>query len=301
MEWLTSADVWVAFTTLLLLEIVLGIDNIVFISILAGRLPHHQQHRARTIGLALALITRVLLLLSLSWVVGLTAPLFAVGGHEISGRDLILIVGGLFLLVKSTYEIHHRLEGDDDLPRAGRAAASFAGVLVQIVVLDMVFSLDSVITAVGMVDRLSVMIAAVMIAIGIMMVLARTIGEFIDRHPTVKMLALAFLLLIGGSLIADGFDVHIPKGYVYGPIAFSIFVESLNLLAMRRLRQAPAPPELPEPPDRHGREQAGSAGEREIGGSVAVPVGQGQPVGWSAGTSGSDGWHGRARNSRPSG
>ena len=228
-----GADILIAFATLLLLELVLGIDNVVFISILAGRLPEHQQRRARLVGLGLALITRVLLLLSLSWVIGLTEPLFKAAGHELSGRDLILIAGGLFLLAKSTWEIHHRLD-DAGSSGTGRTAASFAGVLVQIVLLDVVFSLDSVITAVGMVDELWVMIAAVMIAIGIMMVLAGTISAFVDRHPTVKMLALSFLLLIGGSLIADGFDYHVPKGYVYGPIAFSVLVECLNLLAAKR-------------------------------------------------------------------
>jgi predicted tellurium resistance membrane protein TerC len=234
MDWLMSPDIWIAFGTLLLLEIVLGVDNVVFISILAGRLPAGQRPRARVVGLSLALVTRVLLLLSLSWVVGLTAPLFAVAGHEISGRDLILLLGGLFLVVKSTYEIHHRVEGHDEGPRTGRSAPSFAGVLAQIVALDVVFSLDSVITAVGMVDQVWIMIAAVMISIGLMMVLAGRISAFIDRHPTVKMLALSFLLLIGGSLIADGFDFHIPKGYVYGPIAFSLFVEGLNLWARSR-------------------------------------------------------------------
>jgi predicted tellurium resistance membrane protein TerC len=243
MDWLTSPDIWLAFGTLLLLEIVLGVDNIVFISILAGRLPEHQRGRARITGLALALITRILLLLSLSWVIGLTQPLFAVAGHEISGRDIILIAGGLFLLVKSTIEIHARLEGHAESHGSGGRAASLRGVLIQIMLLDVVFSLDSIITAVGMVDQLSVMIAAVLAAVAIMMVLARPISEFVERHPTIKMLALAFLLLIGGSLIADGFDFHIPKGYIYGPIAFSLFVEGLNLWAASRQRrtvEAPA-------------------------------------------------------------
>jgi predicted tellurium resistance membrane protein TerC len=236
METLLSADVWIAFATLLLLEIVLGVDNIIFISILAGRLPAHQQARARVIGLGLALITRILLLFSLSWVIGLTAPLFGVFGHEISGRDIILIAGGLFLVVKATREIHGRVEGESE-HHAGAAVASFAGVLVQIMLLDVVFSLDSVITAVGMVDELAIMVAAVLVAVAIMMALAGTISDFVNRHPTVKMLALAFLVLIGGSLIADGFDFHIPKGYVYGPIAFSVLVEGLNLLAARRRRR----------------------------------------------------------------
>lgn len=243
MELLSNPELWIAFGSLLLLEIVLGIDNVVFISILAGKLPEHQQRRARTIGLLLALATRILLLFSLSWLIGLTAPLFTVLGQDISGRDLILILGGLFLLGKSTYEIHDRLEGSDGHgPGAGQA--SFAAVLGQIVVLDVVFSLDSVITAVGMVDELFIMIAAVMIAIGIMLVSAEVISDFVNRHPTVKMLALAFLLLIGASLVAEGLDAGLPKGYVYGPIAFAILVEVLNLryqavVARRRRARQP--------------------------------------------------------------
>ncbi|WP_158845474.1 TerC family protein [Saccharothrix deserti] len=227
MEWMLSPELWIAFGTLLLLEIVLGIDNVIFISILAGRLPEHEQKRARVIGLALALVTRLLLLASLSWVIGLTAPLFTAFGEEISGRDLILLLGGLFLLGKATYEIHEQLEGAEH--RTDRKVASFASVVAQILVLDVVFSLDSVITAVGMVDELGVMVAAVLVAMVIMLLSAGPISEFVNRHPTVKMLALSFLLLIGGSLVAEGFDHHIPKGYVYGPIAFSIFVEFLNL------------------------------------------------------------------------
>ncbi|PPK63137.1 TerC family protein [Actinokineospora auranticolor] len=237
MDWMLSPELWVAFGTLLVLEIVLGIDNIVFISILAGRLPVEQQQRARIIGLSLALITRLLLLASLSWVIGLTAPLFSLFGQEISGRDLILVLGGLFLLGKATYEIHEQLEGAEHT--TNRKAVSFAGVIVQILILDVVFSLDSVITAVGMVDELGIMIAAVVVAMVIMLVSARAISKFVNRHPTVKMLALAFLLLIGGSLIAEGFDQHIPKGYVYGPIAFSIFVEFLNLRARAKRAKAP--------------------------------------------------------------
>ncbi|MFP5334787.1 MAG: TerC family protein [Actinomycetes bacterium] len=233
MELLSSPDIWIAFGTLLLLEIVLGIDNVVFISILADKLPPHQRKRARTVGLLLALGMRLLLLASLSWIIGLTAPLFEAFGQEFSGRDLILILGGAFLLVKATYEIHERLEGDD-VHAAGTAAATFGGVLVQIVLLDIVFSLDSVITAVGMVDELVVMVAAVVIAMVVMLASVGAISDFVSRHPTVKMLALSFLLLIGGSLIAEGFDQHIPKGYVYGPIAFSIFVEFLNLRARAR-------------------------------------------------------------------
>ncbi|WJK39391.1 TerC family protein [Solwaraspora sp. WMMA2056] len=240
MELLTSPELWIAFATLLLLEIVLGIDNIVFISILAGRLPEHQQARARTIGISLALITRLLLLASLSWVIGLTAPLFTVVGQEISGRDLILLLGGLFLLVKATYEIHEHLEGADH--SGGRKTASFAGVIVQILILDVVFSLDSVITAVGMVNELTIMVAAVIIAMIIMLVSAGTVSAFVNRHPTVKMLALSFLLLIGGSLIAEGLGQHIPKGYVYGPIAFSIFVEFLNLRLRSRQSKGGAAP-----------------------------------------------------------
>jgi predicted tellurium resistance membrane protein TerC len=236
-DWLTSPELWIAFSTLLLLEIVLGIDNVVFISILAGRLPLEQQQRARVLGLSLALVTRLLLLASLSWVIGLTAPLFGVFGQEISGRDLILLLGGLFLLGKATYEIHEQLEGAEH--SADRKSASFAGVIVQILLLDIVFSLDSVITAVGMVEELGIMIAAVVVAMVVMLVSARPISEFVNRHPTVKMLALSFLLLIGGSLIAEGFDQHIPKGYVYGPIAFSIFVEFLNLRARARREKKP--------------------------------------------------------------
>jgi predicted tellurium resistance membrane protein TerC len=231
-ELLLQPELWVAFATLLLLEVVLGIDNIVFISILAGRLPEHQQARARTIGLSLALITRLLLLASLSWVIGLTAPLFTVFGQEISGRDLILLLGGAFLLAKATYEIHENLEGHAG--SESRKTATFASVIIQILILDIVFSLDSVITAVGMVDQLFIMVAAVVVAMAIMLVSAGAISNFVNRHPTVKMLALSFLLLIGGSLIAEGLDQHIPKGYVYGPIAFSVFVEFLNLRARAR-------------------------------------------------------------------
>ena len=231
MELLASPELWIAFATLLLLEVVLGIDNVVFISILAGRLPQHQQARARTIGLSLALVTRLILLASLSWVIGLTAPLFTVLGQEISGRDLILLLGGLFLLGKATYEIHEHLEGEEHA-KSGKAV-SFGAVIVQILVLDVVFSLDSVITAVGMVDELLVMVAAVIVAMVIMLVSAGAISAFVNKHPTVKMLALSFLVLIGASLIAEGFDQHIPKGYVYGPIAFSVLVEFLNLRARR--------------------------------------------------------------------
>src|ERR671916_209115 len=230
MELLLNPEVWVAFLTLLALEIVLGIDNIVFISILVDKLPEQRQALARRLGLGMALVMRILLLLSLSWVIGLTAPLFTVFGQEISGRDVILILGGLFLLGKSTFEIHENLEGEEGHSSA-KVGASFGSVLIQIVILDVVFSLDSVITAVGMVDEVPVMIAAVMIAVGIMMVSAGAISGFVNRHPTVKMLALSFLLLIGVSLLAEGFDQHIPKGYIYFAMAFSVFVEMLNLAA----------------------------------------------------------------------
>ena len=242
MSWLT-AETLIALATLTFLEIVLGVDNIIFISILSGKLPPAQQPAARRIGLLLAMGTRVLLLFSLAWVVRLTAPLFALWTHEISGRDLILIVGGLFLLGKSTHEIHARLEGEEGHGSA-RAAASFASVLIQIALLDIVFSLDSVITAVGMVDQVSVMVVAVVISVLIMMVAAEPISTFVHRHPTVKMLALCFLLLIGMSLLLEGFDHHIPKGYIYFAMGFSVFVEMINL----RVRSG-TPLQLKEPYD----------------------------------------------------
>jgi len=219
----------IALITLTVLEIVLGIDNIVFISIMAGKLPEKEQGKARTLGLGFALITRILLLLSLSWVVRLTAPIFTILNQDISGRDLILIIGGLFLLAKSTHEIHERLEGVEGGQPVRKVAASLAGVVVQIGLLDIIFSLDSVITAVGMARQLWVMILAVIIAIGVMMLAAGSIGAFVERHPTVKILALSFLLLIGMSLVAEGMEVHIPKGYIYFAMAFSVFVEMLNL------------------------------------------------------------------------
>ncbi|HYM82082.1 MAG TPA: TerC family protein [Candidatus Limnocylindria bacterium] len=228
MEWFLQPQIWIALATLTLLEIVLGIDNIVFIAILAGRLPTHQQERARRIGLMLAMLMRIGLLLSLVWMIRLTAPLFTVFHHPISGRDLILIFGGLFLIFKSTREIHDKLEGEEESPEV-RAKASFAGVIVQILLLDIVFSLDSVITAIGMVEQIPVMIAAIVLAIGFMLLFSGTISGFVDRHPTIKMLALSFLLLIGLALIAEGFGHHIPKGYIYFAMAFSVFVEMLNL------------------------------------------------------------------------
>jgi predicted tellurium resistance membrane protein TerC len=228
MEWLANPEMWIALATLTALEIVLGVDNVVFISILAGKLPPEDRGRARTIGLSLALVMRIALLFSLSWIIKLTAPLFVVLGEAISGRDLILIVGGLFLLAKSTHEIHDKLEGEEGHTSA-KVSATFASVIAQILILDAVFSLDSVITAVGMVDELAVMIAAVVIAIAFMLVFAGRISAFVERHQTVKMLALSFLLLIGMSLVAEGLDRHIPKGYIYFAMAFSIFVEMLNL------------------------------------------------------------------------
>ncbi|OFW13288.1 MAG: hypothetical protein A3H29_11725 [Acidobacteria bacterium RIFCSPLOWO2_02_FULL_67_21] len=242
MDWMTTAEGWIALLTLTVLEIVLGIDNIVFISILAGKLRREVRARARRIGLMLAMVMRVALLLSITWVMRLTAPLFAAMGQEISGRDLILIVGGLFLLAKSTHEIHDKLEGEEGHASA-RVAASFGAVIVQIMLLDIVFSLDSVITAVGMAEDVAVMIVAVVVAVGVMLVSATAISEFVERHPTVKMLALSFLLLIGVSLVAEGLDQHIPKGYIYFAMGFSIFVEMINL----RVRARTAPIHLRQP------------------------------------------------------
>ncbi|MDQ3207345.1 MAG: TerC family protein [Gemmatimonadota bacterium] len=228
MDWITSPEAWIALLTLTVLEIVLGIDNVVFISILAGKLPPDQQTKARRLGLGLAMFMRIALLFSITLIIKLTAPLFTVLGEEISGRDLVLIVGGLFLLTKSTREIHEQLEGDEG-ETSVKARPSLASTLIQIMLLDIVFSLDSVITAVGMAEDLGVMVAAVVIAVGFMMIFATPVSDFVDRHPTVKMLALSFLLLIGLALIADGLNQHIPKGYIYFAMAFSVGVEILNL------------------------------------------------------------------------
>ncbi|MBB5038428.1 putative tellurium resistance membrane protein TerC [Prosthecobacter dejongeii] len=230
MSWVSSPEAWIALATLTVMEIVLGIDNIVFISILVDKLPVAERARARFLGLAFAMVTRILLLLSITWVMQLKNPLFAVFSHQISGKDLILILGGLFLLWKSTKEIHHKIEGaHEEAHTASKGRAALSSILIQIAILDIVFSLDSVITAVGMVDDIMVMVIAVMIAVGFMMVFAGTVSDFISRHPTVKVLALSFLLLIGTTLIAEGFHVHFQKGYVYFAMAFSIMVEFLNI------------------------------------------------------------------------
>jgi predicted tellurium resistance membrane protein TerC len=228
MAWLANPEVWIALATLTTLEIVLGVDNVIFISILAGKLPRASQARARQMGLIGAMFTRILLLLSLSFVVGLTRPLFTVLGREFAGRDVILFGGGLFLLAKATWEIHENLEGGG-AQAAGKVAASFGGAILQIMLLDIVFSLDSVITAVGMARHIGVMVAAVVLAVVVMMFASRPIAVFVDRHPTVKMLALSFLLLIGFSLVAEAFDQHVPKGYIYFAMGFSVFVEMINL------------------------------------------------------------------------
>jgi predicted tellurium resistance membrane protein TerC len=237
LDWLTDPNTWIVLVTLTALEIVLGIDNIIFISILSGKLPELKQKKARLLGLGLAMLMRIGLLFSITWVMSLTKPLFQTFEKEISGRDLILILGGLFLLVKSTHEIHAKLEGDEDyLSSAGRA--SFVSVIIQILLLDIVFSLDSVITAVGMSNQIGIMITAVMIAVGFMMVFSGAISNFVHRHPTIKMLALSFLILIGVTLIAEGFHQHIPRGYIYFAMAFSVFVEMLNL-RIRAPKKAP--------------------------------------------------------------
>lgn len=238
MEWIWNPEIWAALVTLTVLEIVLGIDNIIFISILAGKLPPDQRRKARLIGLGLAMFIRLGLLFSLVWMMRLTAPLFSLMGQEISGRDLILIGGGLFLLAKATFEIHEGLEGQESsLP--SRTAAGFKGVITQILLMDIIFSLDSIITAIGMTDQLGVMSTAVIIAVVFMMFFSGTVSEFIDRHPTLKMLALSFLLLIGVALIGDGLEMHIPKGYLYFAMAFSFMVEMLNLRTRGRAKPFP--------------------------------------------------------------
>jgi predicted tellurium resistance membrane protein TerC len=235
-ELLADPQAWIAFLTLTALELVLGIDNIIFISILVDRLPAARREFTRRIGLALAMLMRIGLLLTLTWMVGLTAPLFAVLGEQISGRDLILIAGGVFLLWKATGEIHALMEGEDEADH--RVASTFAGILVQIAIIDLVFSLDSIITAVGMVDEIEVMVAAVVAAVLLMMAFAGPIGRFVSRHPTVKMLALSFLIMVGMALVADGLDFHVPKGYIYFAMAFSVGVEMLNLRMRSKMRPA---------------------------------------------------------------
>jgi predicted tellurium resistance membrane protein TerC len=243
LELLTDPHAWIAFATLAGLEIVLGIDNLIFISILAGKLPPEQQARARQLGIMAALVSRLILLFTLSWIIQLTAPLFTVAGNEISGKDIVLITGGLFLIWKAVKEIHDKLEGmDHELSPGGAAAITFGAVIAQIMIIDIVFSLDSIITAVGMVDELAIMVAAVIVAVIFMLVFAGTIHGFVSRHPTIKMLALAFLMVIGMVLIADGFDLHIPKGYVYTAMAFAVLVEVLNI----RMRKQGEPVHLHE-------------------------------------------------------
>ena len=250
MEWISTPEAWIALATLAVLEIVLGIDNIIFISILADKLPEEQQPSARRLGLLLAMATRLALLGTINMIMRLTEPLFGAFGHDFSGRDLILIVGGLFLLTKSTREIHHRLEGDDE--HAGKVrTASYGAILLQIAVMDMVFSLDSVITAVGLAEDFAVMAIAIVLAVGVMMLAANAVSRFVNDHPTVKMLALSFLLLLGMTLVAEGFGQHIAKGYIYFAMGFSIFVEALNLRARAgnpiRLRRPPRKPKPAEP------------------------------------------------------
>lgn len=244
MESLANPEIWIALATLTALELVLGIDNIIFISILAGKLPAHQRDKARKVGIALAAITRLALLFVISWIIGLTAPLFAMFNNEFSWRDVILIGGGLFLIAKATHEIHQKLEGASEEVQH-TATATFMGVIVQIMLLDVVFSLDSIITAVGMVEERWVMVTAILISIAFMIGFAKPIGDFVERHPTVKVLALSFLMMIGLVLIADGFGQHIPKGYIYAAMAFSVFVELINLWIRRRSRNT-APVKLHE-------------------------------------------------------
>jgi predicted tellurium resistance membrane protein TerC len=238
-EWIASPEAWIALATLASLEIVLGIDNIIFISILVGRLPEKERDLARSLGLSLAMVARLVLLFSISWVMGLTDPWFSLLGYDISGRDLILIGGGLFLLAKATHEIHNSLEGPSPHDKASSTAtASFGSVLVQIGMLDIVFSLDSVITAVGLADHISIMAIAIVLSVGVMLLAAKSIGDFVDRHPTIKILALSFLIMIGVTLMVEGFGVHVPKGYIYFAMAFSVTVEMLNL-RMRKVHAEP--------------------------------------------------------------
>jgi predicted tellurium resistance membrane protein TerC len=236
MEWVTHFQSWIALGTLTALEIVLGIDNIIFISVLVGRLPHERRDRARVLGLALAMVSRILLLLSLTWVMTLKNPLFTIASRAFTGRDLILVSGGLFLLAKSTREIHHSLMGETEHPKA-KAASRMAAVLIQIAVLDIVFSLDSVITAIGLANHVTIMMAAIVIAVGVMMLSAKAIGKFVDGHPTIKMLALSFLLLVGFTLFGEGLGLVIPKGYIYFAMGFSVAVEVLNLRVRRRMER----------------------------------------------------------------
>ena len=262
MDWITSPEAWIAFATLTILEIVLGLDNIVFISILAERVPEDRRAKARRLGLSLAMLTRIALLFSIVWVMGLTRPLFELFGHPYSGRDLILLAGGLFLLSKSTREIHDNLEGAEGEKDAG-GRSTFVSVIIQIGILDIVFSLDSVITAVGMAEDVWVMVSAVVVAMGFMMIAAESVGRFVGNHPTVKMLALSFLLLIGMSLVAEGFGQHIPKGYIYFAMAFSVFVEVLNL---RQAKKGGTPvslrgPGFPDDPEEDA--SASPPGERQ--------------------------------------
>ena len=234
-EWISSPEAWAALGTLIALEIVLGVDNIIFISILVGRLPESQRNSARQIGLALAMLTRLALLFSIAWVISLNEPWFSVLGEEISGRDLVLLLGGLFLLAKATHEIHNSLEIVEDKPRSA-VHVGYAAMLLQIAALDVVFSLDSVITAVGLVQHISIMVIAIVLSVIVMLFAAKPIGEFVDRHPTIKMLALSFLILIGFTLMAEGLDVHVPKGYIYFAIAFSVMVEILNIRVRNKMQ-----------------------------------------------------------------
>jgi predicted tellurium resistance membrane protein TerC len=247
MDALLNPEIWIALATLTALELVLGIDNIIFISILAAKVPAARRDKARRVGIALAAVTRLALLFAITWIVGLTAPLFALLGQDFSWRDLILIGGGLFLIAKATHEIHQKLEGvTEQVTAGGAAAASFGSVVTQIMFLDIVFSLDSIITAVGMVDERWVMVAAILVSIGFMLLFAKPIGDFVERHPTVKVLALSFLIMIGLVLIADGFGQHIPKGYIYAAMAFSVFVELINLWIRRRNAGSAGPVKLHE-------------------------------------------------------